>query len=156
MVSSLTLFEVLQAAIQKEVMSRFLYVGLRQRVKDPAAREAFKMLAEQEEVHQQVLEDYLHGRLKEGALSTGLVVDYKIADCLEQPEISPTMEIKEVFLVAAKKELAAHYLYQNLAAIHPNGQIKHILEDLAGQEMEHKNRVETLYSEVAFPQTDGG
>jgi rubrerythrin len=156
MVSSLTLWEVLQAAIQKEIMSRFLYTGLRQRVRNPSAREAFKALADQEEVHQQVLEDYLHGKLKEGSLSSGLVVDYKIADCLEQPEISPTMELKEVFLVAAQKEKAAHDLYFNLAAIHPNGQIKHLLEDLAGQEMEHKNRVEALYSEVAYPQTDGG
>jgi rubrerythrin len=156
MVSSLTLWEVLQAAIQKEVMSRFLYVGLRQRVKDPAAKEAFRLLAEQEQLHQQVLESMLHGKHKEGALGNGLVVDYKITDCLDQPEISPTMELKEVFLVAAKKEKAAHDLYANLAAIHPNGQIKHILEDLAGQEMEHKNRVEALYTEVAFPQTDGG
>ena len=30
------------------------------------------------------------------------------------------------------------------------------LEELAAQELEHKNRVETLYTEVAFPQTDGG
>jgi rubrerythrin len=156
MVTSLTLWEVLEAAIQKEVMSRFLYVGLRQRVKDPAAREAFKVLADQEQSHQQVLENMLHGKLKEGALSNGLVVDYKIADCLDQPEISPTMELKDVFLVAAKKEKAAHDLYMNLAAIHPNGQIKHLLEDLAVQELEHKNRVESLYTEVAFPQTDGG
>ncbi len=156
MVSGLTLHEVLQAAIQKEVMSRFLYVGLRQRVKNAAAKEAFKMLADQEEIHQQVLEDYLRGKLKEGTLSAGLIVDYKITDCLDQPEISPTMELKEVFTVAAKKELAAHDLYFNLAEIHPNGQTKHLLEDLASQEMEHKKRVEALYTEVAFPQTDGG
>ncbi len=156
MVTSLTLWEVLQAAIQNEVMSRFLYIGLRQRVKNPAAKEAFRILADQEQSHQQVLEDILHGKLKAGALSNGLVVDYKIADCLEQPEISPTMELKEVFLVAAKKEKAAHELYKNLAAIHPGGQIKQLLEDLAKQELEHKNKVESLYNEVAFPQTDGG
>jgi rubrerythrin len=156
MVSNLTLWEVLEAAIQKEIMSRFLYIGLRQRMKDQAAKEAFSLLADQEATHQKVLEDYHHGKLKEGALSPSLVVDYKIADCLEQPEITPTMELKEVFVIAAQKEKAAHDLYQNLAAIHPNGQVKHLLEELAGQEMEHKNRVETLYSEVAFPQTDGG
>ncbi|MBN1189283.1 MAG: ferritin family protein [Dehalococcoidales bacterium] len=156
MVSNLTLWEVLQAAIQKEVMSRFLYIGLRQRVKNPAAKEAFRLLADQEQSHQQVLENLLHGRLKEGALSNGLVVDHKITDCLNQPEISPTMELKEVFLVAAKKETASHDLYSNLAAIHPNGQIKHLLENLALQELEHKNSIESLYNEVAFPQTDGG
>jgi rubrerythrin len=151
-----TLQEVLKEAIKKEVMSRFLYIGLRQRARNPASKEAFQTLADEEEIHQKVLEDYLRGKYKEGALNPGLVVDYKIAECLDQPEILPTMELKEVFLMAANKERASHALYLNLAAIHPNGRVKRLLEDLAAQELEHKNRVETLYTEVAFPQTDGG
>jgi rubrerythrin len=156
MVSNLTLHEVLKEAIQKEVLSRFLYVGLRQRVKNAGSKEAFHILAEQEEMHQRFLEDYLHGKIKEGALSPGLVVDYKIVDCLDQPEISPTMDIKEVFNLAVNREKASHDLYLNLAAIHPNGYIKHIMEDIAAQELEHKKHVESLYVEVAFPQTNGG
>jgi rubrerythrin len=156
MESQLTLKEVLQEAVKKEVMSRFLYIGLRQRVKNPDARAAFQALAEEEETHQRILEDYLRGKLKEGSLSSGLVVDYKIADCLEQPEVSPTMELRDVFLLAAQKEKAAHELYLNLAAIHPNGQVKHLFEGLAHQELQHKSRVEALFNEVAFPQTDGG
>jgi rubrerythrin len=156
MTSQFTLHEVLKEAIHKEILSRFLYVGLRQRLQNSASKDAFQALAEQEEVHQRILEDYLHGKLKEGALSTGLVVDYKISDCLDQPEISPTMELREVFLLAAKREKASHELYLNLSAIHPNGQVKHLLEDLADQELGHKNRIETLYTEVAYPQTDGG
>jgi rubrerythrin len=31
-----------------------------------------------------------------------------------------------------------------------------LLEDLAAQELEHKQKVEFLFTEVAFPQTDGG
>ena len=156
MVKQMTLHEVLEGAIQEEIKSRLLYVGLRQRVKNQASKDAFQSLAEQEEAHQQVLEDYLHGRLKEGALDTGLVVDYKITDCLDQPEISPTMEIKDIFLLAAQKEKAAHDLYAGLSAIHSNGTVKHLLDNLALQELEHKNRLETIYTEVAFPQTDGG
>jgi rubrerythrin len=156
MEKQLTLKEVLEGAIQKEIMSRFLYIGLRQRVKKQASRDAFQALAEQEEVHQRILEDYLHGRFKEGSLSSSVVVDYKVADYLDQPDISPTMELKDVFLLAANKEKTAHDLYTTLAGIHPNGYVKRLLEDLAFQELEHKNRIENLYTEVAFPQTDGG
>jgi rubrerythrin len=156
MTTQLTLREVLQGAVNKEMMSRFLYIGLRQRVKRPATRDAFQSLAEQEEVHQSVLEDYARGRLKEGVLNLDLVVDYKIAECLEKPEILATMELHEVFILAANKEKAAHDLYAGLSAIHPNGHVKHLLEDLAKQELEHKNRLETLYTETAYPQTDGG
>jgi rubrerythrin len=154
--AQMTLAEVLDEAIQKEVMSRFLYIGLRQRVKKQATKDAFQTLADQEEKHQHILDEYRHGKLKEGALHTGLVIDYKIADCLNQPEVTPTMDLKDVFLLAAEKEKASHDLYIGLAEIHPDGRVKHLLEDLAAQEMEHKNRVETLYTEVAFPQTDGG
>lgn len=153
---NLTLQEVLEEAIRREVLSRFLYVGLRQRVKSQASKDAFQLLADQEEMHQRILEDYLHGKIKEGGLGKSLMVDHKITDCLDFPEITPTMDIKEVFLLAANKERATHELYSNLAAIHPNGQIKRLLEEMAAQEMEHKNSVENLYAEVAFPQTDGG
>lgn len=156
MVSRLTLREILEQAIQKEMMSRFLYVGLRQRVKNQASKDAFQNLAEQEERHQRILEDYLHGKFKEGSLSGRLVVDYKIAEHLDQPEISPTMSIKEVFLLAANREKASHDLYSCLSAIHPAGQMKHLFDELAVQELQHKSIVENLYTEVAFPQTNGG
>jgi rubrerythrin len=156
LVPQMTLQQVLEEAIHKEVLAHLLYIGLQQRVKNPASIEVFQSLAEQEEIHQKILERYLHGELKEGALSTGLVVDYKIAEHLDQPEVTPTMDLKEVFLLAANKEKASHELYQSLSAIHPNGKVKHLLDDLAAQELEHKRRIETLYTEVAFPQTDGG
>lgn len=149
MVSQLTLREVLEEAIQEEVLFRFLYIGLRQRVKTQAEKDVFQSLADQEEMHQRVLEDYLRGRLKEGTLNTGLVVDYKIAGCLDQPEILPTMELKEVFQVTANKEKASHDLYLNLSAIHPNGQVKHLLENIAAQELEHKGHVERIYTGIA-------
>jgi rubrerythrin len=147
---------VLTGAIQKEIMSRFLYIGLRQRVKNQTSRDAFQSLAEQEEIHQNILQDYLKGQYKEGSLSPELVVNYKISEYLDEPDISPSMEIKDVFLMAANREKSAHELYSCLSAIHPNGQVKRLLEGLAAQELEHKHRLENLYSEVAFPQTDGG
>ena len=106
METQLTLKEVLEQAIQKEIASRFLYSGLRQRVNNPSAKDALESLAGQELKHQQFLEDYLKGNLKDGFLHSGLVVDYKIADHLNQPEIELTMELKEVFQLAGLREKA--------------------------------------------------
>jgi rubrerythrin len=156
MVHQYTLKKVLEEAIKKEGMSQSLYTGLRQRVKNQSARDVLQFLADQEAKHQRLLEDYLQGKIKEGALSDGLVVDYKIAEHLEQPEVSPAMDIQDVFLLAAHKEKSTHELYISLSEIHPAGHIKHLLEELATQELEHKKLIETLYTEVAFPQTGGG
>ena len=156
MQTQLTLKEVLEKAVQKEIASRSLYTGLRQRVNNASAKDALEFLAGQELKHQQFLEDYLQGKLKEGVLHSGLVVDYKVADHLNQPDIEPTMELKEVFQLAGLREKASYELYTGLSAIHPPGQAKHLLDDLAEEELRHKFKVETLYTEVAFPQTDGG
>ena len=156
MVAQLTLKEVLQRAIRKEIEAQRLYIGLSQMVKDEAARDAFQKLSQQEKGHQARLEEYLRGELKGGALSSGHSVDYRIAELLGEPEVSPDMELKDTFLLAANREKASHEFYLSLAGIHPEGEVKKLLERLAAQELEHKQKVESLYTEVAFPQTDGG
>ena len=156
MVTQLTLKEVLEKAIQKEIESQLLYASLSEKMSDKAAKDAFQELARQEQGHQNRLEQYLRGEFKEGALSSGQAIAYKIAERLDQPEISPDMKLKDTFLLAANREMASHQFYLSLAEIHPAGEVKRLLEELAAQELEHKQRVEFLYTEVAFPQTDGG
>ena len=95
--SNLTLKEVLREAIHKEIEAHLLYAGLKNRVNDSSAKEALQDLSDQESIHQHVLEDYLGGVLKEGILNVGMVVDYKIAEYLDQPQVSPSMELKDVF-----------------------------------------------------------
>ncbi len=156
MATRFTLKGVLEKAVQKEVESRLLYIGLSQKVNDESAKDAFQELARQEQGHQDLLEQYQRGELKGGALSSEQVVDYKIAEKLDQPGISPDMELKDTFLLAANREKASHEFYLGFAQIHPAGEVKRLIEGLAAQELEHKKRVEFLYTEVAFPQTNGG
>ncbi|MFC2020383.1 hypothetical protein ACFLU1_01115 [Chloroflexota bacterium] len=84
------------------------------------------------------------------------MIDYKITEKSEQGEISPGMQLKDIFLVAANREKIAHESYLSLSQIHPAGEVKRMLEELVSQELAHKHKLEFLYSEVAFPQTDGG
>ena len=151
-----TLDEILGKAIQKEIGSRLLYDDLSQKMKDQVAKDAFRELARQEQGHQNLLEQYQRGELGTEVLCREQAVDYKIAEHLDQPEISPDMQLKDVFLLAANREMHSHELYLALAGIHSPGEAKRMFEELASQELEHKHRVEFLYTEVAFPQTDGG
>lgn len=154
--TEMTLEKVLRKAVQKEIASWLLYNDLSRRMSQEVARDAFKQLAQQEKSHQNRLEQYLRGEIKEGALGGGQAVDYKIAEYLEQPKIYPDMALKDIFLLAANREKASHELYLGLAGIHPEGEVRRLFEELAAQELEHKQRLEFLYTEVAFPQTDGG
>ncbi len=156
MAEQLTLKEVLENAIHKEIDSQLLYTNLSQAVENKVARDAFQELVQQEKGHKSLLEKYLRGEFKKGALRQEQAIDYKIAEKLDQPEIAPDMELKDVFLLAANKEALSHEFYLGLARIHPAGEVKQLFEDLASQELKHKHRVEFLYTEVGFPQTAGG
>ncbi len=156
MVVKLTLNEVLEKAIQKEIESQRLYTDLSQKMNEPATKDAFMSLFREEQRHQSILERYLHGEIKDGALSSRQVIDYKIAEHLDQPAVTPGMKLEDVFLLAANREKASHEFYLGLAEVHPPGQVRRLLEELALQELKHKQKVEFFYTEVAFPQTDGG
>lgn len=156
MVKALTVKQVLHKAIQKEIEAQELYHHLSQAVTDDVARDMFRQLSRVEKKHEALLRKYLRGELGEGGLKGEQVLDYRIAEHLEQPPIKPEMKLDEVLLLAANRERASHELYLGLAAEHPRGDIKTLFEELASQELEHKHRVEDLYTEVAFPQTDGG
>lgn len=154
--SQFTLRGILDKAIEKEIGSQKLYTRMSNLVKDRHAKDALHDLIKYEKEHQLLLERYRRGELKEGALGSDQPIDYKIAEHLEQPELSPNMNLKDIFLLAASREKASHGLYLGLAGIHPQGEVRKMLERLASQELEHKHTVEFLYTEVAFPQTDGG
>ncbi len=153
--ANFTVKEVLDKAIEKENESQKLYRDLSRKTTKPTVKDAFLELSDEEKYHQNLLEQYLRGELK-GTLDIGLAVDYKIVEHLGQPKIAPDMEVKDVFLLAANREKSSYEFYLALAGIHPRGEVKTLLNELAAQELGHKERVEFLYTEVAFPQTDGG
>ena len=151
-----TVKDVLEAAIAKEIISQRLYDDLSRIIPNQIAKDTFQELVKQERGHQLLLERYLHGELKSGALRIRQVIDYKITENFEPIDIAPDMPLKDIFLRAANREKIAHDGYIALAHAHPLGEVKTLLEDLASQELGHKHRLEYLYTEVAFPQTAGG
>jgi len=156
MVTKFTVNRILEIAIQKEIESQHLYNELSRKVTNDAAKDTLQQLSQQEQRHENVLEQYRQGKRKGGILSGEQVIDYKIAEHFDQPEISHDMQLKDIFLLAANREMHSHDLYLALAGLHPTGDTKRLLEELASQELEHKRKMEFLYTEMAFPQTDGG
>lgn len=156
MITQLTVQSVLEKAIQKEIESQQLYTGMSERMIEEAAKDAFQRLSQEEQGHESLLRKYMREELGEGALKKGHVLDYKIAEHLDQPDISFCMKLEDIFLLAANREKTSHEFYLSLAEVHPPGQVRSLIEQLASQELEHKRKVEYWYTEVAFPQTAGG
>ena len=148
--------EFIGIAIQREIEAYEFYRALGRKVNDKSAKEALDLLANEEKRHREFLEAYQAGKLGPEALRLNEVVDYKIAEYLEKPDLQKNVESKDVYLVAAHRELNSYNFYAGLAAIHPRGEIKEMLTKMASEEKRHKEKVEYLYSNTAFPQTAGG
>ena len=84
------------------------------------------------------------------------VEDQKIAEHVSAPEVKPQMDTKDVYLIAAHRELAAYTFYTEFAKLHSDAEVKAMLTKIANEELKHKEKVEYLYSNTAFPQTAGG
>jgi rubrerythrin len=151
-----SLDQVLETAIRREEEAYSFYRELQARVRDPAAVEALDWMARQERGHRDFLVGYRQGQFGPGALRLSEPVSYHIAEYQQEPEVSPDMASQEVYLVAAHRELRSHRFYSELAAMHPEGELRGMLLRMASEELRHKEKMEYLYANTAFPQTDGG
>ena len=156
MTREITVLYVIDKAIEKEIEAQHMYRNLSQASRDPAARDMFQQLTSVEKKHEDLLRRYLSGDIGGQGLKKDAVLDYRIAEHFNAPEITPEMPLADVLLLAANRERASHELYTHLASVQPEGRIRRLFEDLAAQELDHKHRMEDYYTDVAFPQTSGG
>jgi rubrerythrin len=149
--------KILEFAVEKEESAQRFYLKLIERVADASAQDALKYLASEEAKHKEFLEKYLRGEIPEGSLGLTEVLDYRILEHLEEePAASESMSAEDAFLLAAKREQASCAFYGDLSRLHPEGPVKDLLAKMANEELRHKEKVEYLYANTAFPQTSGG
>jgi rubrerythrin len=151
-----TMQSVIDLAIQKEEEAYNFYLNLRKNVEDKTAKDTLKYLADEEAEHKAFLVKCKDQMSCDVVLRPDMPVDYKVAEHLKQPDIKKNMNSEEVFLVAANRELYAHNFYKGLAELCPKGPVKELLLKIAGEEMKHKEKMEYLYTNTAFAQTEGG
>jgi rubrerythrin len=147
---------VIEMAIKKEKEARAFYLNLCKKVKDKFAQDTLKYLADEEAKHAEYLKTCMAGRYCSSVLGMKDAVDHKIIEHLEKPDIRKDMNSAEVYLIAAQRELDAFNFYKTLADTYPPGDMKDLLMQMAKQEKQHKEKVEYLYNNTAFPQTSGG
>jgi len=151
-----SLASVIKMAIDKEKEAYDFYMGLYNIVEDKDAKDNLKFIAQEEAKHRDFLTSCQKGLVCANELKMDAVVDYKIIEHYAKPDIKKNMKSAEVYLVAANRELNAYNFYKSLADSYPAGEVKDLLTKMANEEMKHKEKMEYLYSNTAFPQTAGG
>ena len=151
-----TLADVIKMAIVKEKEAYDFYMDLYKIVEDKDAKDNLKFMAQEEAKHKEFLINCQKGLVCANVLKMDAAIDYKIIENIEKPDIKKNMKSSEVYLVAANRELNAYNFYNSLAGSYPAGEVKDLLTKMANEESKHKEKFEYLYTNTAFPQTEGG
>ena len=144
---------IIERAIKNEEEAFDFYMDLSGKIEDKEAKDTLLFLAREEKGHKEYLLKY---RQSGFAGPSRPVIDLKVAENLVKPDIQKEMDSKDVYLIAANRELNAHNFYKGLAELHPAGDIREMLLRMASEELKHKEKMEYLYANTAFTQTAGG
>jgi rubrerythrin len=147
---SIDIAAALEAAIRGEEEAHDFYEDVARRATNPAVRQTFFELAEDELGHKVFLE----GCLEDPRLLEDLHVgpDYRVAEATSLPALSLSMGPADALALAMKKEEHAARGYEALAGASSDRDIKAVFENLARMEVGHKVRLESLFVNIGYPE----
>ena len=148
--------EIIDTAIKREEEAYDFYMEIHAKIEDQSVKDIITFIAGEEKKHKAFLVDYRAGKYGAQKMRLADVVYYKIAEHQEEPEIKADMNSADVFLLASHRELNSYKFYTELATIHEDVGIQDLLTRIANEELKHKEKMEYLYANTAFPQTAGG
>jgi len=147
---------IIATAIRREEEAYAFYTDLITKVDDPSAKDTLALIAAEEQKHRKFLVDYRDKGCAVEAMRMSEVIYYKIAEYQQEPAVTINMASADVFLIAAHRELRSFQFYTDLAQLHGEGSIGKVLLAMANEELKHKEKMEYLYANTAFVQTEGG
>jgi len=140
---------IIRNAIVQEELSHEFYRRMANLVTHAQTRETFEYLAHEELDHKAFLESCL---TPQGCKLAGEAHNVHLAEILAAPAFSEEISPKDALVIAMKREEGSYNFYQALAALQPPGEVRDFLEKMAKVELGHKEKMEYLYDNVAFPE----
>ena len=135
--------EVITFAIGREIEAADAYARWAGLARTPGLRELLLYLRDQEASHRRLLEGLTDEAIR--ALEPAFVPDLGIVDALADETLTGDMSFQEVLIFAARKEKQAAELYESLARTAAGTGHQQLFLFLAGQEREHKLKLEVEY-----------
>jgi len=145
-----TLNTVFDLAISREEAANKFYVNLAKRVMSSAVKDTFSELAAEELRHKALLlalkaEPQIQAKFKS-------VPNYHVAESEAAPDLTANMSLRDAVAVAMKNEQQAAEMYRVLASLTTDEAVRTLFENLTNMELGHKNSLETLFVDIAYPE----
>lgn len=148
MATTMEVKEIIKQAVQQEERAHKFYINSLKTVKDAAAREWIKELAEEELKHKKMLENLDVSKIKN--FKPDKVQDLHITEYLVDKDIPEVKDSQDLLIVAMKKEQKSYNFYVGMAKSTSDADIKKLCKVLAQEELKHKHKLELYYDDIVF------
>lgn len=142
--------DVIAFAIDREIRAAESYGRLADRAGTPGLREMLLFLRGEEEEHRRLLEGLTDDQI--GRLEPSRAPDLGLVDGLGDEPLAADMSLQELLIFAARKEKQAVDLYEALARASEAAGLRDLFLFLAGQERDHKLKLEAAYETHVLPE----
>ena len=142
--------EIFEFAIAREIEAYQLFTALAEKVQNPAIRIVFQELAAEELEHKE--------RLELEVMKTGKVIDTtkeppapktnNYEQFIVEDDTGAEMNYGDILQMGIEKETASIKIFNELATIVRNKNLRDILLALVEEEMRHKIRLENTYENL--------
>jgi rubrerythrin len=139
--------DLLELAIQHEISSQQFYQQSIDKTSDRKVKNFLKSLVEEEKSHEEILKNIREMEMYKGSIP----VDEKMIIAAEQshnlpiPELTKGASLEEIYEIALRRETKAHQLFQQLARVTENEDLKELFINLAEEELNHHKSIEKGY-----------
>ena len=138
-----TIADIIAFAIGREIAAAEGYARIARLAQTPGLRELAEDLRDQEIGHRRILEDLPPDALGRPAASAA--PDLHLVDALAAEAPSGETSLQDLLIFATQKEALSVALYESLARSAGSPDEERTFRSLAGQEREHKLRLEAAY-----------
>ena len=142
--------EIINYAIGKEIEAQNFYKDVAAKATENFIKEMFTAFAHEEKKHETMLKNILEN--KTIGANFKATSDYGISKTVEKPDVTSGMTLADAFALAMKNEEEAMNMYLKLAADCDSAEARKVFEDLATMEKGHKFKMESAYTETAYPE----
>ena len=142
--------DIIKLAIANEVEAKKFYADAANTLEDPHLKKLFTTLAEEEKKHRDILTKIYTSNTMDRYFSESR--DYKVAETVDEPELSMEMKPADAFALAMKKEEAAMNQYTEMAQMCDDNDKRQVFLDLAAMERDHKLKMESAFIDIGYPE----
>jgi rubrerythrin len=139
--------DLLQIAIQHEISSQKFYQDSIGKTSDRKVQNFLKSLVEEEKSHEKILVSIREMEIYKGSIPVDekMIIAAQQSHNLPIPELGAEPSLEEIYEIALRRETRAHLLFQQLARVTENEDLKELFINLAEEERNHHKNIEQGY-----------